>query len=46
MARSQLLQNSLITGVVAPTLYGRMDLEKYYSGLDTADNVIIMPQLS
>ena len=43
MARSQLLQNSLITGVVAPTLYGRIDLEKYYSGLDTADNVIIMP---
>ena len=43
MARSQLLQNSLITGVVAPTLYGRIDLEKYYSGLDTADNLIIMP---
>ena len=43
MARSQLLQNSLITGVVAPTLYGRIDLEKYYSGLDTADNVTIMP---
>ena len=43
MARSQLLQNSLITGVVAPTLYGRIDLEKYYSGLDTADNVVIMP---
>ena len=43
MARLQLLQNSLITGVVAPTLYGRIDLEKYYSGLDTADNVTIMP---
>ena len=43
MAKSQLLQNSLITGVVAPTLYGRIDLEKYYSGLDTADNVTIMP---
>lgn len=43
MARVQVLQNSMITGVIAPTLFGRIDLEKYYNALDIAENVTIMP---
>jgi len=43
MARSRVLQNSLITGVIAPTLFGRVDLEKYYNSVAEAENVVIMP---
>ena len=43
MARLRLLQNSLITGVIAPTLLGRIDLEKYYSAVEEAENMVIMP---
>lgn len=43
MARSRILQNSLITGVIAPTLLGRVDLEKYYNSVEEAENVVIMP---
>lgn len=43
MARSRVLQNSLITGVIAPTLLGRVDLEKYYNSVEEAENVVIMP---
>ncbi len=43
MARTRAIQNSLITGVIAPTLLGRIDLEKYYSAVEEAENVVIMP---
>lgn len=43
MARLRILQNSLITGVIAPTLLGRVDLEKYYNAVEEAENVVIMP---
>lgn len=43
MARLRLLQNSLISGVIAPTLLGRVDLEKYYNAVEEAENVVIMP---
>ncbi len=43
MARLRVLQNSLITGVIAPTLLGRVDLEKYYNAVEEAENVVIMP---
>lgn len=43
MARSRVLQNSLITGVISPTLFGRVDLEKYYNSVAEAENVVIMP---
>lgn len=43
MARTRVMQNSLITGVIAPTLLGRIDLEKYYNAVEEAENVVIMP---
>ena len=43
MGRLRVQQTSLITGVVAPTLLGRTDLEKYYSGVAEAENVVISP---
>lgn len=41
MARQRVQQTSLITGVVAPTLLGRVDLEKYYNAVAEAENVVI-----
>ena len=43
MARLRVQQNSLITGVIAPTLLGRIDLDKYYNAVEEAENVVIMP---
>ncbi len=43
MARLRVPQNSLISGVIAPTLLGRVDLEKYYNAVEEAENVVIMP---
>ena len=43
MARIQTIQSSLITGVIAPTLVGRIDLEKYYNAVAEAENVVISP---
>lgn len=41
MARQQTQQTSLITGIISPTLLGRTDLKKYYSGVAEAENVVI-----
>lgn len=43
MSRQQVLQTSLVTGVLSPTLLGRTDLEKYYNGVAEAENVVISP---
>ena len=43
MARQRVQQTSLITGVIAPTLLGRVDLEKYYNAVAEAENVVISP---
>jgi|LGVF01.2.fsa_nt_gb hypothetical protein len=43
MARQRVQQNSLITGVIAPTLFGRVDLDKYYNAVAEAENVVISP---
>lgn len=43
MSRLRVQQTSLITGIISPTLYGRTDLQRYYNGLDEAENVVIMP---
>ena len=43
MARTRQIQNSLITGVISPTLKGRIDLKKYYSAVEEAENMVIMP---
>lgn len=44
MAESQFLQASFTSGELSPLLKGRTDLNQYYAGLQTADNVVIVPQ--
>ena len=44
MAKSQFLQTSFASGELSPLLRGRTDLEQYYAGLATAENVVIVPQ--
>jgi hypothetical protein len=44
MARSKFLQSSFVSGELSPLLKGRIDLEQYYQGLATAENVLIVPQ--
>ena len=44
MARSSFLQSSFASGELSPLLLGRTDLEQYYAGLATAENVVIVPQ--
>ncbi len=42
MSKTRIIQNSLVSGVLSKTLRGRVDITKYYSGVEQADNVIIM----
>lgn len=42
MSKTRIIQNSLASGVLSKTLRGRVDINKYYSGVEQADNVIIM----
>jgi len=44
MAESQFLQASFTSGELSPLLKGRTDLNQYYAGLQTAENVVIVPQ--
>ena len=44
MPRSSFLQSSFASGELSPLLKGRTDLEQYYAGLATAENVVIVPQ--
>jgi hypothetical protein len=44
MARSKFLQSSFVSGELSPLLKGRIDLEQYYQGLATGENVLIVPQ--
>jgi len=44
MAKSQNLQTSFASGELSPLLLGRTDLEQYYKGAQTAENVVIVPQ--
>lgn len=43
MPKSQVLQSSLTTGVISPTLHGRVDIAKYYNALDIGNNITLMP---
>lgn len=43
MAKSRLIQSNFTSGEIAPTLRARIDVEKYYNGCATAENVIILP---
>ena len=44
MAKSKFLQSSFVSGELSPLLKGRVDLEQYYQGTQTAENVLIVPQ--
>jgi len=44
MAKSKFLQSSFVSGELSPLLKGRVDLEQYYQGMETAENVLIVPQ--
>ena len=43
MSKSRLIQSNMTAGAIAPTLAGRIDIDKYYNGLSTAENVVILP---
>jgi len=43
MPKSQVVQSSFTTGVIAPTLAGRIDIAKYYNALDIGENITLMP---
>jgi len=43
MAKRRLIQSNMTAGVLAPTLKGRVDIDKYYNGLTEAENVLILP---
>jgi hypothetical protein len=42
MSKTRIIQNSLVSGVLAKTLRGRIDINKYYSGAEQIDNAVIM----
>ncbi len=44
MAKSHFLQNSFVSGELSPIVKGRTDLDQYYQGLQTATNVVTVPQ--
>ena len=44
MAKSRSIQTNFASGELSPLLKGRTDLDQYYQGVETADNVLIVPQ--
>ena len=44
MAKSKFMQSSFVSGELSPLLKGRVDLDQYYQGMETAENVLIVPQ--
>ena len=44
MPKSQFLQSSFASGELSPLIKGRTDLDQYYKGGQTAENVLIVPQ--
>lgn len=44
MPKSQFLQSSFASGELSPLILGRTDLDQYYKGGQTAENVVIVPQ--
>jgi hypothetical protein len=43
MPKTRVLQSSLTTGVISPTLEGRVDIAKYYNALTIGENITLMP---
>ena len=44
MAKTRFLQTAFTSGVLSPLLTGRVDLQQYYNGLSTGDNIVLLPQ--
>lgn len=44
MAKTRFIQSSFVSGELSPLLKGRIDLNQYYQGVQTAKNVVIVPQ--
>ena len=44
MANSTFMQTNFVSGELSPLLKGRTDLDQYYAGCETAENVLIVPQ--
>ena len=44
MAKSRAIQSSFVSGELSPLLVGRTDLDQYYQGTQTAENLVIVPQ--
>ena len=44
MSRVQQYQASFSIGEIDPLLYGRLDLQQYYTSVSSAKNVIFEPQ--
>lgn len=44
MAKTRFIQSSFVSGEVSPLLKGRIDINQYYQAVETADNVVIVPQ--
>ena len=44
MAKTRFIQSSFVSGEISPLLKGRVDINQYYQAVETADNVVIVPQ--
>ena len=44
MAKSRFIQSNFVSGALSPLLKGRIDLQQYYQGAETARNLVIVPQ--
>jgi len=44
VAKTRFIQSSFVSGELSPLLKGRIDLAQYYQGVQTAKNVVIVPQ--
>lgn len=44
MAKANPVQTNFTSGEVSPDLYGRVDINKYFNGAKTLENIIVRPQ--
>jgi hypothetical protein len=44
MAKANIIQTNFTSGEVSPDLYGRVDVNKYFNGAKTLQNMIVRPQ--
>jgi hypothetical protein len=44
VAKSRFIQNNFVSGELSPLMRGRTDINQYYQGLQTANNVVLVPQ--